>query len=124
MKCSYTIELRAAELGGGWRLRLIEDGQEVGGGVFLPEDGHDTEVAALQAAFDDAEATAYDWLDSREGPRTMPANNRKLVNDLRTSLDAVATQAALERGDITQSRRGRSSRTRSTWSRTARGHDR
>lgn len=36
-----------------------------------------------------------------KGPRTMPANNRKLVNYLRAGLDAAATQAALERGDIT-----------------------
>lgn len=66
MKYTYTIEPRAAELGGGWRLRLIEDGQEVGGGVFPPVDGMETEKEALQAAFDDAEATAYDWLDTRD----------------------------------------------------------
>lgn len=34
MKCSYEITPRPVELGGGWRLQLIEDGQEVGGGVF------------------------------------------------------------------------------------------
>jgi hypothetical protein len=34
MKYSYEINPRPAELGGGWRLRLIEDGEEVGGGVF------------------------------------------------------------------------------------------
>jgi len=35
----YTYEIlpRLAELGGGWRLRLLERGQEVGGGVFPPE---------------------------------------------------------------------------------------
>ena len=27
---SYRIEPRPADLGGGWRLRLIEDGEEVG----------------------------------------------------------------------------------------------
>lgn len=32
-ECSYQIDPRPAELGGGWRLRLIEDGEEVGGGV-------------------------------------------------------------------------------------------
>ena len=31
---SYQIDPRPLELGGGWRLRLIEDGEEVGGGVF------------------------------------------------------------------------------------------
>ena len=30
----FEIDPRAPELGGGWRLRLIEDGEEVGGGVF------------------------------------------------------------------------------------------
>lgn len=37
MKYSYEINPRPIELGGGWRLRLIEDGEEVGGGVFLIE---------------------------------------------------------------------------------------
>ncbi len=31
---SYEINPRPTELGGGWRLRLFEDGEEVGGGVF------------------------------------------------------------------------------------------
>lgn len=53
MKYSYEINPHPAELGGGWRLRLIED-------------GHETTKEALQAAFEDAEATAYGWLDSRE----------------------------------------------------------
>lgn len=34
MKYSYEIKPRPAELGGGWKLTLLEDGQEVGGGVF------------------------------------------------------------------------------------------
>jgi len=42
MLFSYEITPRSAELGGGWRLRLLEDGAEVGGGVFpVPaEDPH------------------------------------------------------------------------------------
>lgn len=35
-KYAYEIDRRAAELGNGWRLRLLEDGEEVGGGVFPP----------------------------------------------------------------------------------------
>lgn len=30
----YSIVRRADEIGGGWQLRLLEDGKEVGGGVF------------------------------------------------------------------------------------------
>lgn len=31
---SYTIVPRPSALGGGWKLTLLEDGEEVGGGVF------------------------------------------------------------------------------------------
>jgi hypothetical protein len=31
---SYEIEPRPSNLGGGWHLRLLEDGTEIGGGVF------------------------------------------------------------------------------------------
>lgn len=91
---SYEITQRPAELGGGWRLRLLEDDTEVGGGVFPAEpDPHlgmtwwnamteeqrahwlkvtdsarpaDAYQAFLLAeAHADAESTAYDWLDSR-----------------------------------------------------------
>ena len=34
MQYSYEITLRPAELGGGWRLRLLQDSEEMGGGVF------------------------------------------------------------------------------------------
>jgi hypothetical protein len=34
MEYSYEINPRPAKLGGGWRLRLIQGGEEVGGGVF------------------------------------------------------------------------------------------
>jgi hypothetical protein len=48
---SYEIDPRPAELGGGWRLRLMEDDIEVGGGVF-PD-------------YDDALAEASVWLATR-----------------------------------------------------------
>ena len=39
MKRTYEIHPRPDNLGGGWKLTLIEDGQEAGGGVFpLPDD--------------------------------------------------------------------------------------
>ena len=68
MHYNYEIASRPIELGGGWRLRLLEDGFEVGGGVFPPvETGNQNPKNAIQVAFDDAEAEAYAWLDSREG---------------------------------------------------------
>lgn len=97
MQYSYEITPRPAELGGGWRLRLLEDGQEVGGGVFpiasieptegmtwwnaMNEKGHeywllkarsarpaDAYYAFLLArAYDDAEAEGLEWMASREG---------------------------------------------------------
>ena len=67
MHYNYEIASRPIELGGGWRLRLLKDGVEVGGGVFPPEGGSETLMEdALQAAYNDAESEAYAWLDSRE----------------------------------------------------------
>lgn len=66
MDYSYEINPRPVELGGGWRLRLLEGGDEVGGGLFPPVDGIEDATEALQAAWEDAEAEAYEWLDSRE----------------------------------------------------------
>lgn len=96
MQYSYEITPRSAELGGGWRLRLLEDGEEVGGGVFPvasadahqgmiwwnamteSERGHWLKVAAsarpvdahyaflLAEAQADAECEALAWLKSRE----------------------------------------------------------
>jgi hypothetical protein len=63
MDYTYEITPRPVELGGGWRLRLLGDGVEMGGGVFPPEDETDD---AIQDAFYDAENEAYAWLDSRE----------------------------------------------------------
>ncbi len=33
-RCDYEVLPRAPEVGGGWRLRLLQDGVEVGGGVY------------------------------------------------------------------------------------------
>lgn len=66
MKHSYEILPRPVELGGGWRLRLLEGDVEVGGGVFPPSDLTDNAADALQLAYFDAEDEAYAWLDSRE----------------------------------------------------------
>lgn len=73
--CSYEIIPRPAELGGGWRLRFIENGEEVGGGVFplgeYASDGgaakaaNDASECAYIAALDEAEA----WIASRDRGR-------------------------------------------------------
>jgi hypothetical protein len=97
MQDSYEITPRSAELGGGWRLRLLEDGEEAGGGVFPiasvdPHQGmtwwnarsekdraHWLLKAAsarpadayhaflLAQAYDEAEAEGLEWVASRDG---------------------------------------------------------
>jgi hypothetical protein len=92
---SYQIKPRPVELGGGWRLQLLEDQEEVGGGVFPieanPETGitwwnecseleraHWVMMAAsarpadayhaylLSETYADAKNTASQWLNSRD----------------------------------------------------------
>jgi hypothetical protein len=66
----YQITPRTLGLGGGWNLRLLENGEEVGGGVFpLPEYCDFRDEKALQTLLDslyeDALAEATAWLASR-----------------------------------------------------------
>jgi hypothetical protein len=65
----HEIEARDSALGGGWRLRLLEDGEEVGGGVFpladYLADADGDLVLALDLAHADAAGVARDWLESR-----------------------------------------------------------
>ena len=63
----YEITPRPADLGGGWRLRLLENGEEVGGGVFPLSEyatAENTEEAASYA-YEDALAEASAWLASK-----------------------------------------------------------
>jgi hypothetical protein len=58
----FEIEPRSPELGGGWRLRLLEEEEggheiEMGGGVFAPDVGY-TEKDAYAEALEVGE----DWL--------------------------------------------------------------
>jgi hypothetical protein len=91
---SYQIKPRPVELGGGWRLQLLEDEEKVGGGVFpieadpdagmtwwnecrKQERAHWVMMAAsarpadayhaylLAETYANAESMAYEWLDSR-----------------------------------------------------------
>lgn len=62
----YEIEPRPLDLGGGWRLRLIEDGEEVGGGIFpLSEYSETDRDEADKMAFTDAQMEGLDWMASR-----------------------------------------------------------
>jgi len=64
MRYTYEISRRSASVGGGWLLRLLDNGEEVGGGVFPPINGLRLDLA-LAAARDDAETEAEAWLSSR-----------------------------------------------------------
>lgn len=52
---SYQIDQRPVELGGGWRLRLIEGAEEVGGGVFPPDEGVEDAEEALSNSYAETE---------------------------------------------------------------------
>jgi hypothetical protein len=63
----YEIEPRPLDLGGGFRLRLLEDGEEVGGGVFpLAEYPESDREEAGKRAFTDAQDEAIRWMASRK----------------------------------------------------------
>jgi predicted DNA-binding protein len=66
-QCRYEIDKLPTELGGGWRLRLLENGDEVGGGVFPLSEYVTAENAeeAASYAYEDALAEASAWLASR-----------------------------------------------------------
>lgn len=57
---SYQITPRTVPAGGGWRLQLLENGQEVGGGAFPAEEG-----AAEAQAYLDAASEGEEWLLAR-----------------------------------------------------------
>lgn len=52
---SYEITPRPDTVGGGWRLKLLEDGEEVSGGAFPPGDD----------GYEEALAEADEWLSTR-----------------------------------------------------------
>jgi hypothetical protein len=61
-RARYEIAPRGPELGGGWRLRLIEIGEEVGGGVFPALEIEESKTEAYAEAMDETEG----WLASRQ----------------------------------------------------------
>lgn len=67
IKYSYEIHPRPPELGGGWKLCLLEDGEEVGCGVF-PISFYDDSCSiedALKFAYSDAMDEGNNWLASK-----------------------------------------------------------
>jgi hypothetical protein len=58
---SYAIDPRPAELGGGWRLKLMINGKEHGGGVFPP------------GGWADAMSESKSWVSHAEGKDDGPA---------------------------------------------------
>jgi hypothetical protein len=75
---SYELTPYPAELGGGWLLRLLADGLELGRRVFAPTADIEDEGLAASAARDDASARASAWLVSiasrPTGQRPRPAD--------------------------------------------------
>src|SRR5476651_1317591 len=57
----YEIHPRLAELGGGWRLKLLENEEEVGGGVF-PADANSDPQAGISWFNSLSEAERARWL--------------------------------------------------------------
>lgn len=96
----YAIEPRPADLGGGWRLRLLENGEEVGGGVFplsaylsdfpATDDANEREMAD-KAAYEDALAEASAWLATR------PADDLTISPNARRQAAYAERQRALGR---------------------------
>lgn len=59
MNRSYEVAPRPAALGGGWKLTLIEDGEEMGGGVFPPVPN--PEEPEFDEAYQDALDEGESW---------------------------------------------------------------
>ena len=62
MNYHYEIQSRPAELGGGWRLRLLENGVEVGGGAF-PADPNAEAQAGIEWFNNLSMQERTQWLD-------------------------------------------------------------
>ena len=62
----YELTSQASVLGGGWVLRLLVDGQELGRRVFPPVSSIKDKQLAAAVAHDDALARVTTWLASLE----------------------------------------------------------
>lgn len=90
----HAIVPREAELGGGWRLHLLKDGVEVGGGVFLVQQDEAAGAAWWNALSDEDRAL---WL-GRATPKTATGAYLAYLND------QAWHDAAQEAGDWLDSR--------------------
>ena len=80
MQFTYEIIPRPVDVGGGWLLRLLENGEEVGSGAFPPTDEFEDAEEALRGAYEDAEWEAYLWLESRPIPSEERHQRRAAVD--------------------------------------------
>lgn len=71
-KYRYEIDPRSTELGGGWRLKLFEDDEEVGGGVF-PADANADPHAGMAWFNRLLESERARWLKVAESARPVDA---------------------------------------------------
>lgn len=67
MTRTYQIAPRPPELGGGWSLKLFEDGEEMGGGVFPPVPKKRGVIVLFEGtdfdeAYQDAIEEGEDWM--------------------------------------------------------------
>ena len=60
----YTVTQRPASLGGGWTLKLWIGNEEMGGGVFPPDEAAESPAQALLWAYNAAANTGDDWVQS------------------------------------------------------------
>jgi hypothetical protein len=81
---TYSVDPRDEQLGGGWRLKLLENGEEVGGGVF---------PVTPDATADDAYVEAADagdaWLQSRPATDATIAPTEDQVKDEQKKFEAA-----------------------------------
>jgi len=87
----YEIKPRPADLGGGWRLRLLEDGAEAGGGVFPLAAYPDAENAeqAEKMAYEDALAEASAWMAAGRSSDDMLSPDEAIARAIKYAATAV-----------------------------------
>lgn len=88
MKDSYEITPRPVELGGGWQLRLLEDGEEVGGGVFPVKQADSHQGMTWWNAMTEDERSY--WLEMTGSARPADAYDAFLLADAHSEAQSEA----------------------------------